>query len=57
MDSKRKFHIIFKTAIDMKDSYTSPAIEVIALDSEQCILNGSNVPGFDPGTDLDDLLH
>lgn len=57
MDSKRKFHIIFKTAIDMKDSYTSPAIEVIALDSEQCILNGSNVPGFDPGTNLDDLLH
>ena len=40
----------------MKHDYKAPEIEIIRLETEQCILNGSNVPGFEPGTDLDDLF-
>lgn len=36
--------------------YVRPAIEIIRLETEQSILNGSNVPGFEPGTDFDELL-
>lgn len=40
----------------MKQDYIRPEIEIIGFETEQCILSGSNVPGFEPGTDLDELL-
>lgn len=40
----------------MKQDYKAPEIEIIGLETEQCIMSGSNVPGFGPGTDLDDFL-
>lgn len=26
------------------------------IETEQCVLSGSNAPGLDPGTDLDELF-
>ena len=40
----------------MKQDYKAPEIEIIRLETEQCIMSGSNVPGFGPGTDLDEFL-
>ena len=41
----------------MKQDYFRPEIEIIRFETEQCILSGSsNVPGMEPGTDLDELL-
>lgn len=40
----------------MKYYYYSPEISIITLEAEQCIMSGSNAPGFEPGTDLDELL-
>lgn len=40
----------------MKASYESPALEIVVLENEQCIMSGSNTPGLEPGTDLDDIL-
>lgn len=40
----------------MNLQYIRPHIEVIRLETEQCFLNSSNVPGFEPGTDFDELL-
>lgn len=40
----------------MKHEYRSPEIEIIRLETEQCIMSGSNAPGFGPGTDLDEFL-
>ena len=40
----------------MKYYYNSPEICIITLETEQCIMSGSNAPGFEPGTDLDELL-
>jgi hypothetical protein len=40
----------------MKQDYKAPEIEIIRLETEQCILSGSNTPGFGPGTDLDEFL-
>jgi hypothetical protein len=40
----------------MKYEYKTPEIEVIRLEIEQCVMSGSNAPGLDPGTDLDELL-
>ena len=36
--------------------YETPEIQIIILETEQSIMTGSNVPGFEPGTDLDELL-
>ena len=33
----------------MKQGYKAPEIEIIRLETEQCILSGSNTPGFGPG--------
>ena len=40
----------------MKQDYKAPEIEIIRLETEQCILSGSNTPRFGPGTDLDEFL-
>lgn len=40
----------------MEQNYKAPEIEIIRLETEQCILSGSNAPGFGPGTDLDELF-
>lgn len=40
----------------MNFDYNSPEINIILLEMEQCIMSGSNAPGFEPGTDLDELL-
>lgn len=40
----------------MKQDYIRPEIEIIRFETEQCILSASNVPGLEPGTDLDELL-
>ena len=40
----------------MQQDYKAPEIEIIGLETEQCIMSGSNVPGFGPGTDLDEFL-
>lgn len=40
----------------MKHDYKSPEIEIIRLETEQCIMTGSNAPGLGEGTDLDELL-
>lgn len=42
--------------IAMTNSYSCPDISIISIETEQCILSGSNAPGFEPGTDLDDLF-
>ena len=41
----------------MKYEYNTPEISIIMLETEQCIMSGSNVPGFEPGTDLDELSY
>ena len=40
----------------MKQGYKAPEIEIIRLETEQCILSESNTPGFGPGTDLAEFL-
>lgn len=41
----------------MKADYNRPETIIIRLETEQFVLSGSgNVPGFEPGTDLDELL-
>lgn len=40
----------------MKYYYETPALEILMLEMEQCILSESNSPAFEPGTDLDELL-
>jgi hypothetical protein len=40
----------------MKHDYKAPEIEIIRLETEQCIMIGSNTPGLGEGTDLDELL-
>lgn len=40
----------------MKYDYKSPVITIIMIETEQCVLSGSNAPGLDPGTDLDELF-
>lgn len=40
----------------MKYDYKSPDTTIIMIETEQCVLNGSNAPGLDPGTDLDELF-
>ena len=40
----------------MKQEYKAPEIEIIRIETEQCILSGSNTPGVGPGTDLDEFL-
>lgn len=41
----------------MKCEYYAPEIGIIMIDTEQCIMIGSNVPGFEPGTDMDELSY
>jgi hypothetical protein len=41
----------------MKYEYNTPEISIVMLETEQCIMSGSNVPGFEPGTDLDELSY
>lgn len=40
----------------MKYDYKSPVTTFIMIETEQCVLSGSNAPGLDPGTDLDELF-
>lgn len=40
----------------MKYDYISPVTTIIMIETEQCVLSGSNAPGLDPGTDLDELF-
>lgn len=41
----------------MQYEYNIPEISIVMLETEQCIMSGSNVPGFEPGTDLDELSY
>lgn len=41
---------------DMTTEYLRPEVTVIRFETEQCVLSASNVPGLEPGTDLDELL-
>ena len=40
----------------MRAEYQTPELVIIVLDIEQCIMSSSNVPGFEPGEDLDEIL-